>query len=52
MSIMSGTGMSAMNTMNQTMMTEEERARADARKIGPFSFDQDNDIDTEVLDNE
>lgn len=44
--------------MNETtgnaisMITEEERARIDARRIGPFSFDIDDDIDTEVLNNE
>jgi hypothetical protein len=44
--------------MNETtrnaisMISEEERARIDARRIGPFSFDIDDDIDTEVLNNE
>ena len=44
--------------MNETMggtislISDEERARIDARRIGPFSFDIDDDIDTEVLNNE
>jgi hypothetical protein len=44
--------------MNDTNMSgigligEEEQARIDARRIGPFSFDIDDDIDTEVLNNE
>lgn len=34
--------------------TQEEEAlqRAEDRKIGPFCFDVDNDIETEVLVNE
>ena len=50
--------MTAMNSMmNETygdmgVMSEEEQARADARKIGPFSFDVDDDLDTEVLAND
>ena len=40
------------NTSAIGMITEEERARIDARRIGPFSFDIDDDIDTEVLNNE
>lgn len=31
---------------------EAEQAKERARKIGPFSFDIDDDIDTEVLNNE
>lgn len=31
---------------------EEEEEREQARKIAPFSFDIDDDIDTEVLTNE
>ena len=31
---------------------DEEEARLAARKIGPFSFDIDDDIDTEILTNE
>lgn len=31
---------------------DEALARAEARKIGPFCFDVDNDIETEVLVNE
>ena len=40
--------------MNETtgnaisMITEEERARIDARRIGPFSFDIDDDIDQKL----
>lgn len=33
-------------------MSEEEKAKMAAKKIGPFSFDIDDDIDTEVLTNE
>lgn len=48
----------AQSKMNDTMkntislISDEERARIDARRIGPFSFDIDDDIDTEVLNNE
>jgi hypothetical protein len=43
--------------MNDTMlsganMDEEAQAAMNARRIGPFSFDIDDDIDTEVLNNE
>lgn len=31
---------------------EEELARIQARKIGPFAFDIDDDIDTEILTNQ
>ena len=40
------------NTSAIGMISEDERARIDARRIGPFSFDIDDDIDTEVLNNE
>lgn len=49
---------SAHGTTHQTSMyggmgqDEEALARAEARKIGPFCFDVDNDIETEVLVNE
>lgn len=33
-------------------MSEEEKAKHATKKIGPFSFDIDDDIDTEVLTNE
>ena len=41
------------NTRGMSPSQEEEAlARAEARKIGPFCFDVDNDIETEVLVNE
>lgn len=32
--------------------SDDDLGRTDARRIGPFSFDVDDDIDTEVLTNE
>ena len=58
---MNKTGMNTTKTMGMTGLqsyigedkdSEEENAKEEARKIGPFSFDIDDDIDTEVLDNE
>jgi len=40
-----------MNNTMMSMMDPEEIAKMNARKIGPFSFDIDDDIDTEVLTN-
>ena len=34
------------------MSDEDALKKAEERKIGPFCFDVDNDIDTEVLVNE
>jgi len=46
-------GLSAKQMMAEQLEEEEaEEMRANARKIGPFSFDIDDDIDTEVLTNE
>ena len=49
---MKNTHGSNMSHMGMTGMNEEDRAKMAARKIGPFSFDIDDDIDTEVLTNE
>jgi hypothetical protein len=43
--------------MNDTVfsgatMDQDPMAAANSRRIGPFSFDIDDDIDTEVLNNE
>ena len=35
-----------------TMLDNEAMNAANSRRIGPFSFDIDDDIDTEVLNNE
>lgn len=35
-----------------TMLDNDAMNAANARRIGPFSFDIDDDIDTEVLNNE
>ena len=40
------------NNSFQHALNEEEEARLQAKKIGPFSFDIDDEIDTEVLTNE
>lgn len=45
------TGMSG-NVHGYSELDEEEEEREQARKIKPFSFDIDDDIDTEVLTNE
>ncbi len=40
------------STLEQAQQEEEEAVRAyQSRKIGPFSFDIDEDIDTEILTN-
>ena len=33
-------------------MNEEDKARYDSNRIGPFSFEIDEDIDTEILKND
>ena len=45
-------GLSKMNEPVMPALDEEEQAKMAARKIGPFSFDIDDDIDAEVLTNE
>lgn len=55
--IMSSTNNTSFNVFNATVANsmyanEEERARADARRIGPFCFEVDPMIDTEVLADE
>ena len=52
-SMMQGTQSSYYKTgFSHQKISEEEKARMAAKKIGPFSFDIDDDIDTEVLTNE
>jgi len=45
-------GMVSKFTENDQQEMDDEEARENARKIGPFSFDIDDDIDTEILTNE
>jgi hypothetical protein len=52
MSAMGMTGGISKYTAGPDHEVDEEEARLAARKIGPFSFDIDDDIDTEILTNE
>jgi len=45
-------GMVSKYTTDPDQENDDEEARLAARKIGPFSFDIDDDIDTEILTNE
>jgi hypothetical protein len=38
--------------MGYSIMNEEDKARYDSNRIGPFSFEIDEDIDTEILKND
>lgn len=59
MSHLNSTGMDFSGSQNITqavmgysIMNEEDKARYDSNRIGPFSFEIDEDIDTEILKND
>jgi hypothetical protein len=47
-----GTYYSTVNHNNDSGHEDDEMAKYQSRKIGPFSFDIDDEIDTEVLTSE